>query len=113
MAHRLELVALALPAGLAPESLPSPVAQFVTACWPGMSRAQLLARARSHGLRVSLRVRREPGPEDVRLYALVLVTGQSRVELLAHVRWLAHRRGARRARASRPPLRDSRQRGLF
>jgi hypothetical protein len=113
MANRFELVALALPADCVPESLPVRVSQFIAACWSGMSRAQLLDRARRLGLRASLRVRPERGPEGVRLYALVLTVGEVRVELFAHVRNLAHRGGARRARASRPPARDARQRALF
>ncbi|MEX4003599.1 hypothetical protein AB4Y38_32465 [Paraburkholderia sp. EG285A] len=113
MADRLELVALALPAGCAPESLPPAVAAFIAACWPGMSRAQLLDRARRLALHVSLRARPEPGPDGVRLYALVLTLGAAKAELVAHVRRLARRRGARRTRASLPPARDVRQAGLF
>lgn len=113
MAYRLQLVALALPADCAPELLPAPVSRFIVACWPGMSRAQLLDRARRFALRASLRVRPERGPEGVRPYALVLAIGEVRVELVAHVRRLAHRGGARRARASLPPARDARQRALF
>ncbi|WP_028209056.1 hypothetical protein [Paraburkholderia nodosa] len=113
MADRLELVALALPAGCAPETLPPPVMQFIAACWPGMSRAQLLDRARRLALRVSFRARPERGPDGVRLYALVLMVGEVRAELVAHVRRLARRRGTRRARASLPPVRDVRQKGLF
>ncbi|MEX4004194.1 hypothetical protein AB4Y38_35525 [Paraburkholderia sp. EG285A] len=113
MADRLELVALALPAGCAPETLPPAVAEFIAACWPGMSRAQLLDRARRLALRVSLRARPEPGPDGVRLYVLVLMTGAIKAEFVAHVRRLARRRGALRARASLPPARDVRQRGLF
>ncbi|RZF26679.1 hypothetical protein EVC45_27075 [Paraburkholderia sp. UYCP14C] len=113
MADRLELVALALPADCAPESLPVSVTRFVAACWSGMSRAQLLDRARRLGLQASLRVRPELGPEGARLYALVLAIGEVCVELIAHVRRLAHRGGARRARVSLPPVRDARQRELF
>ncbi|MCP3713198.1 hypothetical protein M3I54_41135 [Paraburkholderia sp. CNPSo 3274] len=113
----VELVALALPAGCAPETLPPAVAALMAACWPGMSRAQLLDRARRLALRASLRARpgssSEPGPDGVRLYALVLMMGEVRAELVAHVRRLARRRGARRARASLPPARDMRQAGLF
>lgn len=113
MADRLELVALALPADCAPESLPPSVAAFMAACWPGMSRAQLMDRARRLALRASLRVRPEPGPDGTRLYALVLIIGGVKAELVAHVRRLARRRGARRAKVSLPPVRDVRQAGLF
>ncbi|MGF6980040.1 hypothetical protein QFZ94_008557 [Paraburkholderia sp. JPY465] len=70
------------------------------ACWPGMSRAQLLDRARRLALRASLRARpgssSEPGPDGVRLYALALTSGAVKTELVAHVRRLARRCGARR-----------------
>ncbi|WP_321906119.1 hypothetical protein [Paraburkholderia tropica] len=113
MADRLELVALALPAGCAPESLPPSVAAFMAACWPGMSRAQLLDRARRLALCASLRARPEPGPDGTRLYALVFIIGEVKAELVAHVRRLARRRGCRRAKMSLPPVRDARQQGLF
>ncbi|WP_321969097.1 hypothetical protein [Paraburkholderia tropica] len=113
MAVRFELVALALPAGCAPESLPPPVAALVAACWPGMSRAQLLDRARRLALRMSLRARPESGPDGVRLYSLVLVAEGVRAELVVHVRRLAGPRAARRAKVSLPPPRDERQQGLF
>ncbi|WP_322052972.1 hypothetical protein [Paraburkholderia bannensis] len=113
MADRLELVALALPPGCAPESLPPSVVAFMAACWPGMSRAQLLDRARRLALGASLRERPEPGPDGTRLYALVLIIGGVKAELVAHVRRLARRRGARRAKVSLPPARDARQGGLF
>ncbi|WP_233875539.1 hypothetical protein [Paraburkholderia adhaesiva] len=113
MADRFELLALALPAGCAPESLAPEVAALMAACWPGMSRAQLLERARRLALRASLRARPEAGPDGVRLYSLVLVTGEVRTELVAHVRRLVRRRSVRRAKASLPPPKDVRQQGLF
>jgi hypothetical protein len=45
MATRCELVALVLPANLAPEVLPVPVAALIAACWPGMSRMALILTA--------------------------------------------------------------------
>ncbi len=96
MAVRFELVALAQPAGCAPESLPPPVAALVAACWPGMSRTQLLDRARRLALRMSLRARPESGPDGLQVYSLVLVVEDVRTELVAHVRRLARRRMARR-----------------
>ena len=89
MAERLELVALALPVGCAPGSLQPSVATFMAACWPEMSRAQLLDLARSLALRASLRARPEPGPGGTRLYALVLIIGGVKAELVAYVRRLA------------------------
>jgi hypothetical protein len=44
-------VALALPGEVAPESLPTTIRQFVSDCWPGMRRGQLVARARRLALR--------------------------------------------------------------
>lgn len=113
MAVRFELVALALPSGCAPESLPPPVAALVAACWPGMSRTQLLDRARRLALRMSLRARPEAGPDGLQLYSLVLVAEGVRAELVAHVRRLARRRTAHRAKVSLPPARDVRQQELF
>ncbi|EIM93435.1 hypothetical protein WQE_49353 [Paraburkholderia hospita] len=51
MADAFELVALALPGEVAPESLPTTIRQFVSDCWPGMRRGQLVARARRLALR--------------------------------------------------------------
>jgi len=77
----------------------------------------MLDRARRLALRVSLRARPgsrpESSPDGVRLYALVLIAGGARAELVAHVRRLARRCGARRARATLPPARDARQAGPF
>ncbi len=113
MSDRFELVAIALPSGCAPEALLPAVAALLAACWPGMSRAQLLDRARRLALRISLRARPEAGPDGVRLYSLVLEDGEVRTELVAHVRRLVRRRTTRRAKASLPPLRDVRQQELF
>lgn len=99
--------------GCASESLPASVAALVAACWPGMSRAQLLDRGRRLGLRISLRARPEACPDGVRLYSLMLVAGEVRTELVVHVRRVVHRRSARRAKASLPPPRDVRQQGVF
>jgi hypothetical protein len=55
MADPFELVALGLPADVAPDALPDAVKRLVAECWPGMSRAQLVARARRRALQPSLR----------------------------------------------------------
>ncbi|WP_321817815.1 MULTISPECIES: hypothetical protein [unclassified Paraburkholderia] len=115
MADRFELVALALPPDRAPESLPACVTAFIAACWNGMSRAQLLDRARRLALRASLRIMKAPAtaaPGGACCYSLVLVTQAMCVELIAHVR-VVRRRGPRRAKVSLPPPRDARQGGLF
>jgi hypothetical protein len=119
MADRFELVAIALPADCAPESLAPVVATFIAACWNGMSRAQLFERARRAGLHVSLRMLPGLAVDGVQRHALQLSPlkpgngHESRIELVAHVRRIVRRRGVRRAKASLPPVRDVRQGGLL
>ncbi|WP_321943987.1 hypothetical protein [Paraburkholderia tropica] len=128
MSTRFLLVTLALPSALAPESVPTPVANLVAACWPGMSRAQLLDRARRLALRASLRPLAGLAPDGCARFALRLGLPEPEVAgtrstfaaaagvivLTAHVRRLARRRaGAQRAKVSMPPARDARQMGLF
>ncbi|WP_213309026.1 hypothetical protein [Paraburkholderia sacchari] len=78
-----------------------------------MSRDQLLDRARRLAVRILLRARPEPGPDGVRLYSLVLVAGEVRAELVAHVRRLARCGTGRRAKVALPPLCDMRQQGAL
>ncbi|MGF6508384.1 hypothetical protein [Paraburkholderia tuberum] len=115
MADAFELVALALPGDVAPESLPAIVRQFVADCW--MSRSQLIARARRLALRPSLRAYRPSAPGDIGHFALTLMAGAQTVSLIAHLRRVAQRRASARNRnaatASRPPARDPRQTSLF
>jgi hypothetical protein len=117
MADAFELVALALPCDVAPESLPATVRQFVADCWPGMSRSQLIARARRLALRPSLRTYRLSAPGDIGHFALTLTVGAHTVSLIAHLRRVVKRRRSARSRktttASRPPARDPRQASLF
>lgn len=128
MATRFELLTLALPADLAPETVQPAVGQLVAACWSSMSRAQLLDRARRLALRASLRPLAGLAPDGSARFALRLtlpeppaaamdarIPAVARVlELTACVRRLARRRaGARRAKVSLPPARDARQLGLF
>ncbi|CAD6560134.1 hypothetical protein LMG28727_07046 [Paraburkholderia kirstenboschensis] len=117
MADAFELVALALPGDVAPESLPAIVRQFVADCWPGMSRGQLIARARRLALRPSLRAYRPSAPGDIGHFALALMAGTHTVSLIAHLRRVTQRRASARRRkavtASRPPARDPRQTSLF
>ncbi|REE07602.1 hypothetical protein B0G71_8137 [Paraburkholderia sp. BL27I4N3] len=117
MADAFELVALALPGDVAPESLPATVHQFVVDCWPGTSRSQLTARARRLALRPSLRACRPGAPGDIGHFALTLTAGMQTVSLIAHLRRVAQRHGSARSRnaatASRPPARDPRQASLF
>lgn len=117
MADTFELVALSLPADCAPESLPPLVKRLVADCWPGMSRAQLIARARRNALHPSLRAHGASAPGDTGHFTLTLAVDGAPVQLIAHLRRVAKRRvSARAARAkkvSRPPLRDPRQESLF
>jgi hypothetical protein len=63
MADIYLLIGLTLPPGVAHESIPAAVSLFVSDCWPGMSRTQMVAQARRRGLSLSVRaaVRCTPG----------------------------------------------------
>jgi hypothetical protein len=118
MADAFELVALGLPGDLAPDALPDAVKRLVADCWPGMSRAQLVARARRQALQPSLRAAvGNPGataPADTGLFSLTLLADGVAVRLIAHLRRVKPRRqSARPVKASKPPARDPRQGDLF
>jgi len=114
MPQRFELVALALPAGCPPESVPPAVGRLISAAWPGMSRAQLVDRARRLDMRASLRVQPGIGPDGLTQFRLTLRFSDGCFELIAHVRRVIRRRtGARRRKPSLPPARDARQQTLF
>lgn len=114
MPYRFELVSLALPAGYPPESVPSVVGRLISLAWPGMSRAQLMDRARQLDMRASLRVQRGIGPDGLTHFRLALSFADERFELIAHVRRSIRRRaGTRRQKPSLPPPRDVRQQSLF
>ncbi|MCP3713466.1 hypothetical protein M3I54_42655 [Paraburkholderia sp. CNPSo 3274] len=72
MAHRFEIVSLALPADCLQESVPSAVGRLISLAWPGMSRAQLVDRARRLGMRASLRVQHGIGPDGLTQFRLTL-----------------------------------------
>lgn len=55
MADLYLLAGLTLPQGVAHESLPGAVTRFMSDCWHGMSRTQMIARAKRRGLRLSFR----------------------------------------------------------
>ena len=114
MTQRFELVSLALPAGCPPESVPPGVGRLISAAWPGMSRAQLVDRARRLDMRASLRVQPGIGPDGLTHFRLTLSFADESFELTAHVRRAIRRRaGARRHKPSLPPARDARQQSLF
>ena len=114
MAHRFELVSLALPADCPPESVPSAVGQLISVAWLGMSRAQFVDRARRLDMRASIRMQPGIGPDGLTQFKLTLSFADERFELIAHVRRVVRRRaGARRQKPSLPPARDARQQSLF
>jgi hypothetical protein len=114
MAQRFEVVSLALPADFPPESVPSVVSRLIAAAWPGMSRAQLVDRARRLDMCASLRAQPGIGPDGLAQFRLTLSFADERFVLVAHVRRLTLRRtGARRQKPSLPPARDIRQERLF
>ena len=111
-------MALALPADLAPDSLPDAIKRLVAERWPGMSRAQLVARARRQGLHPSLRAlvdsRGAGAPGETGHFSLSVTVDGTVVRLVAHLRRIAKRRSpARPAKASKPLARDPRQGSLF
>ncbi|WP_084168607.1 hypothetical protein [Paraburkholderia acidipaludis] len=114
MAHRFEIVSLALPADCAPEAVPHAVDRLISISWPGMSWAQLADRARRLDLRASLRVQSGSGPDGLIRFRLALGFAGGSFELIAHARRVARRRTAtRREKPSLPPARDVRQQHLF
>ncbi|MEM5314206.1 hypothetical protein [Paraburkholderia sp. JHI869] len=114
MAFRFELVSLALPVDCPPESVPPAVGRLIAAAWPGMSRAQLIDRARRLDLRASLHVQPAIGPDGLTQFRLTLSFANGGFELIAHVRRVVRRRtGVRRQKPSLPPARDIRQQSLF
>ena len=109
MAGVLELVAFGLPPTFPPEAVPEPGAQFVAACWPGMTKGQLLARARKRGWRPSWeRLPKVVAEADIEVYGFALLIDGCVVPLMARMR-----RVAGVVKLSGPPERDERQLGLF
>lgn len=114
MTDRFELVSLALPVDCLPESVPSAVGQLISAAWSGMSRAQLVDRARRFDMRATLRVQPGIGLDGLTRFRLGLSFADGSFELIAHVRRIVRRRpGARRQKPSLPQARDVRQQSLF
>jgi hypothetical protein len=111
------LTGLTLPQGVAPESLPATVTRFMADCWTGMSRTQMIARAKRRGLRLSFRAT-TPCPSGVTgVFELRFSDGAVECLMLARLQ-RAGKRGGRARRTSltdgsRPPARDPRQTSLF
>lgn len=104
-----QLVSFSLPPTFPPEAMPAAGAQFVAACWPGMSRHQLLGRARQRGWQPSWKRLPHLATEDgIDVYGFGLTIDGCVVPLIARMR-----RVAGSAKPSAPPQRDERQLPLF
>jgi hypothetical protein len=117
MADIYLLIGLTLPPDTAHESVPAMVSLFVSDCWPGMSRTQMVARAKRRGLRLSVRAVARCTPGSTALFELLADDGTVQCRMLAQLRRGKARRGGTRrvgrSGVSRPPPRDPRQTTLF
>ena len=117
MADIYLLAGLTLPEGVAHESLPGIVTRFMADCWPGMSRTQMIARAKGRGLRLSFRTTAPCPSGETGVFELRFNDGAVECLMLARLQRVGDRSGKRRqtsrADVSRPPPRDPRQTRLF
>lgn len=117
MADIYLLAGLTLPPGVAPESLPGTVTRFMSDCWPGMSRTQMMARAKRQGLRLSFRATAPCLPGETGVFELRFNDGAVQCVMLARLQRVGDRSGKRRQTSrtdvSRRPPRDPRQTRLF
>lgn len=117
MADVYLLAGLTLPQGVAHESLPGTVTRFMADCWPGMSRTQMMARAKRRGLRLSFRATAPCPPGEAGVFELRFNDGAAECVMLARLKRVGDRSGKRRQTSrtdvSRPPPRDARQTRLF
>jgi hypothetical protein len=117
MADIYLLTGLTLPQGVAHESLPGTVTLFMTDCWHGMSRTQLIARAKRRGLRLSFRATAPCPAGETGVFELRFNDGSIECLMLARLQRVGNRSGkdrrTSRTDVSRPPPRDSRQTSLF
>jgi hypothetical protein len=117
MADTYLLTGLTLPHGVAHESLPGTVTLFMSDCWPGMSRTQMIARAKRRGLRLSFRATARCPSGKTGVFELRFNDGAAGCLLLARLQRVGNRSGGGRRTSrtdvSRPPLRDPRQTRLF
>jgi len=117
MADLYLLAGLTLPHGVAHESLPGTVTLFMADCWPGMSRTQMMARAKRRGLRLSFRATAPCPSGETGVFELRLNDGAGECLMLARLQRAGSRNGgnrrSRRTAVSRPPARDPRQTRLF
>lgn len=117
MADIYLLAGLTLPQGVAHESLPAIVTLFMADCWSGMSRTQMIARAKRRGLRLSFRATAPCPSGETGVFELRFHDGVVECLMLARLERVGTRSGrkrrTRRTDVSRPPLRDARQTRLF
>ncbi|MEZ2311929.1 hypothetical protein AB6809_35600 [Paraburkholderia sp. RCC_158] len=117
MADIYLLAGLTLPQGVAHESLPRTVTRFMADCWPGMSRAQMIGRAKLRGLRLSFRATAPCPSGETGVFELRFHDGARECLMLARLQRVGNRKGGsrriRRTDVSRPPARDPRQTPLF
>lgn len=117
MADLYLLAGLTLPQGVAHESLPGIVTRFMSDCWHGMSRTQMIARAKHRGLRLSFRATARCRSGDAGVFELRFNDGTVECLMLARLQRVGSRPGKRRQTGrndvSRPPPRDPRQTRLF
>lgn len=117
MADIYLLAGLTLPKGVTHESLPGIVTLFVSECWPGMSRTQMMARAKRRGLRLSFRAIVRCMPGESGLFELRFNDGSVECLMLARLQRVGNsnsgNRRIRRTDVSRPPPRDPRQTRLL
>ena len=117
MADIYLLAGLTLPPGVAHESLPGTVTRFLSDCWHGMSRTQMIARAKRRGLRLSFRATAPCPSGATGVFELRFYDGAVECLMLARLQQGGNRSGKRRQTSrtdvSRPPPRDPRQTRLF
>jgi hypothetical protein len=117
MADIYLLTGLTLPQGVAHESLPGTVTLFIADCWSGMSRTQMIARAKRRGLRLSLRATTPCPSGETGVFDLRFNDGAVECLMLARLQRVGSSSGGNRRTSrtdvSRPPLRDPRQTRLF
>ncbi|CAE6816248.1 hypothetical protein R75461_05884 [Paraburkholderia nemoris] len=117
MADIYLLSGLTLPQGVAHESLPGTVTGFMSDCWQGMSRTQMIARAKRRGMRLSFRATAPCPSGETGVFELRFNDGAGEFLMLARLQRVGNRPGGnrrtRRTDVSRAPARDLRQTRLF
>ncbi|MFL9937287.1 hypothetical protein P0D88_52280 [Paraburkholderia sp. RL18-103-BIB-C] len=107
MADLYLLAGLTLPQGVVHESLPGTVTLFVSDCWHGMSRTQMMARTKRRGLRLSFRATTPCPSGETGMFELRFNDGAGECLMLARLQRVGGRRGKRRQTSrtdvSRPP----------